>query len=38
LNNLHARQKQNQKKAIDQMKKKIELKWDELQAQTRQME
>jgi hypothetical protein len=26
LNNLHARQKQNQKKAIDQMKKKIELK------------
>ncbi len=32
LNNLHAKQKQNEKKALDQMKKKVELKWDEFQA------
>jgi hypothetical protein len=34
----HAKQKQNEKKALDQMKKKMKLKWDELQAQTQQME
>jgi hypothetical protein len=27
LNNPHARQKQNEKKAFDQVKKKVELKW-----------
>jgi hypothetical protein len=32
LNNSHVRQKWNEKKAFDQMKKKVELKWDELQA------
>jgi hypothetical protein len=32
LNNPHARQKWNGKKALDQVKKKMELKWDELQA------
>jgi hypothetical protein len=32
LNNLHAKQKQNDKKALDRVKKKVELKWDELQA------
>jgi hypothetical protein len=30
LSNPHARQKQNEKKAIDRMKKKPELEWDEL--------
>jgi hypothetical protein len=30
LNNSHARQKQNEKKALNQVKKKGELKWDEL--------
>ncbi len=34
LNNPHARQKQNEKKAFDIVKKKTKLKWDELQAQT----
>ncbi len=29
LSNPHAREKQNEKKALDQMKKKMELKWDE---------
>jgi hypothetical protein len=38
LSNLHARQKWNEKKAFDQMKKKAKLKWDELQAQVQQME
>jgi hypothetical protein len=38
LSNLHARQKWNGKKALDQMKKKMDLKWDELQAQVQQME
>jgi hypothetical protein len=38
LNNLHARQKWNGKKALDQVKKKVELKWNELQAQVQQME
>ncbi len=37
LSNPHARQKRQKKKAFDQMKKKIELEWDELQAQTQQM-
>jgi hypothetical protein len=32
LNNPHARQKWNEKKTLDQMKKKVELEWDELQA------
>jgi hypothetical protein len=38
LNNSHARQKQNKKKALDRMKKKVELEWDELQTQAQQME
>ncbi len=38
LNNMHAKEKQNEKKALDQMKKKVELKWDELQTQLQQME
>jgi len=38
LNNPHARQKHNKKKALDWMKKKVELEWDELQAQAQQME
>jgi hypothetical protein len=38
LSNSHARQKRNEKKALDQMKKKMELKWDELQTQAQQME
>jgi hypothetical protein len=38
LSNLHARQKQNEKKALDRVKKKAELEWDELQAQAQQME
>jgi hypothetical protein len=38
LNNPHARQKHNEKKALDRMKKKMELKWDELEAQAQQME
>jgi hypothetical protein len=38
LNNPHARQKWNGKKTFDQVKKKVELKWDELQAQMQQME
>ncbi len=29
---LHARQKWNEKKVLDQIKKKVELEWDELQA------
>jgi hypothetical protein len=32
LNNPHARQKRNEKKALDQVKKKVGLEWDELQA------
>jgi hypothetical protein len=32
LNNPHTRQKHNEKKALNRMKKKVELKWDELQA------
>jgi hypothetical protein len=38
LSNPHARQKRNEKKALNRMKKKVELKWDELQAQAQQME
>jgi hypothetical protein len=38
LNNPHVRQKQNEKKALNRMKKKVDLKWDELQAQVQQME
>jgi hypothetical protein len=30
LNNPHTRQKQNEKRAFDRVKKKVELKWDEL--------
>jgi len=32
LNNPHARQKRNEKKVLNRVKKKIELEWDELQA------
>jgi hypothetical protein len=32
LSNPHARQKWNEKKALDRVKKKTELEWDELQA------
>jgi hypothetical protein len=38
FNNLHARQKWNDKKAFNRMKKKTKLKWDELQTQAQQME
>jgi len=38
LNNPHARQKRNEKKALDRVKKKTKLEWDELQAQAQQME
>jgi hypothetical protein len=31
LNNSHAKQKWNEKKAFDQVKKKKEFKWDEFQ-------
>jgi hypothetical protein len=37
LSNPHARQKRDEKKTLDQVKKKIKLEWDELQAQTQQM-
>jgi hypothetical protein len=38
LSNPHARQKWNEKKAFDRVKKKAELEWNELQAQVQQME
>ncbi len=38
LSNPHARQKRNEKKAFDRMKKKAKLKWDELQAQAQQVD
>jgi hypothetical protein len=38
LSNPHAKQKQNEKKALDRMKKKTKLEWDELQAQMQQLE
>jgi hypothetical protein len=31
LSNLHAKQKHNEKKALDRVKKKAKLEWDELQ-------
>jgi hypothetical protein len=37
LSNTHARQKQNKKKTFDQVKTKVKLKRDELQAQAQQM-
>jgi hypothetical protein len=37
LSNPHARQKWSEKKALDRVKMKAELKWDELQAQVQQM-
>ncbi len=33
LSNRHTRQKRNEKKALNRVKKKAELEWDELQAQ-----
>jgi hypothetical protein len=38
LSNPHARQKWHEKKVLDKVEKKVELKWDELQAQVQQME
>ncbi len=38
MSNPHARQKRSEKKALDRVKKKAELEWDELQAQAQQME
>jgi hypothetical protein len=38
LSNPHARQKRNEKKALDRVKKKVELECDELQAQMQHME
>jgi hypothetical protein len=38
LSNPHARQKRHEKKALNEVEKKEELKWDELQAQVQQME
>jgi len=38
LSNPHTRQKRNEKKALDRMKKKAKLEWDEFQAQVQQME
>jgi hypothetical protein len=38
LNNPHARQNQNEKKVLHNVKKKAELEWDELQTQAQQME
>ncbi len=38
LTNPHARQKWIEKKALDWVKKKVELKWDEFEAQVQQME
>jgi hypothetical protein len=38
LSNPHARQKQNEKKALNKVKKKAKLEWDELQAQAQKME
>jgi len=38
LSNPYTRQKQNEKKALDRMKKKAQLEWDELQTQAQQME
>ncbi len=38
LSNSHARQKQNEKKVVDKVKKKAKLEWDEFQAQAQQMD
>jgi hypothetical protein len=38
LSNPHARQKQNEKKAFNRVKKKAKIEWDELQAQAQEME
>jgi hypothetical protein len=38
LSNPHAKQKRNEKKAFDKVKKKAKLEWDELQALAQQME
>jgi hypothetical protein len=38
LSNPHVRQKQNENKTLDRMKKKAKLEWDELQAEAQQME
>jgi hypothetical protein len=38
LSNEHARQKRNEKKVFNTVKKKAKLEWDELQAQAQQME
>jgi hypothetical protein len=38
LSNPQARQKRHEKKAFNKVKKKVELEWDELQAQAQQME
>ncbi len=38
LSNPHVKQKQNEKKAIDKVKKKAKLEWDELQDQVQEME
>jgi hypothetical protein len=37
LNNLHVKQKWNEKKAFDQVKEKKEFKWDKFQTQAQQM-
>jgi hypothetical protein len=34
LSNSHEKQKQNEKKAFDRVKKKVKLEWDEFKAQT----
>jgi hypothetical protein len=38
LNNPHAKQQWNEKKALKRVKMKVELEWDELQAQVQEME
>jgi hypothetical protein len=38
LNNPHTKQKWNEKKAFDQVKKKTKPKWDEFQTQAQQMQ
>jgi len=38
LNNLHTKQKWNEKKAFYQVRKKIKFKWDEFQTQAQQMQ
>jgi len=37
LNNLHARQRWNERKAFERIKTKAKSKWDELQTQVQQM-